>query len=710
MIALVGNPNTGKSALFNALTGFKRHVANYAGVTVDVGRGPIRGAQRPLELLDLPGSYSLAAASPDEMLCVRALHGRLAGQPRPDAILAIVDASNPQRNMYLLSQLLELDLPIVVALNMTDIAAARGLFMDAPRLAQRLGVSVVPIVATDHRTVRPLVRVLEDTLAAPSQQSARGRCELPAALTTAAGRLASAAATRLSPAEALRAAVDRPGFATQEYAAHGGDPALLKTVRDELAAAEPQAAAVEVQARYRWVNGLLNEVLERRLTGGQTWSDRLDRVLTHRVLGAVALLAMLYALFWTIYAAATPLMDLIDGVFGWLGTTLATVLPAGWVQSLVVDGLVAGVGGVLVFLPQILLLFLFIAVLEDCGYLARAAFMVDRLMRPLGLSGRAFIPLLSSFACAVPAIMGTRAIADRRERFITILIAPFMSCSARLPVYVLLIGALVSPHWRTLGGWVRVDALMMLGMYLVGVFVAIPLALLLRRVVFAGPPAALLLELPTYKVPRLRTIWQRMYIAGRSFVLRAGTIILLVNLAVWALGYFPRSDATRAVVQQERVAAGWDDDAYDAALAGAYLRDSYLGRIGHAIEPAIRPLGWDWRIGVGVVASFPAREVIVATLGTVFNLGGEVDENAGGLRDAIRQARWHGTNQPLFTLPVALSLMVFFALCAQCSSTLVTIGQETGSWVWPVVSFVGMTTLAYGAAWATFVVARAAGL
>lgn len=713
VVALVGNPNTGKTALFNALTGFKRHVANYAGVTVDIGRGPIRGTKDPLELLDLPGSYSLAAASPDEMLCVRALHGRLAGQPRPGAILAIVDASNPQRNMYLLSQLLELELPVVVALNMTDIAAARGLFIDAPRLAQRLGVPVVPLVATDHSTVRPLVRVLEEAVAPSALQGAavtRSRCELPAALATAAGRLSGAASIPLNRAEALRAVVDRHGFAAQEYAAHGGDPALLQAVRDELAAAEPQAAVAEVQARYRWVNGLLNEVLERRLTGGQTWSDRLDRVLTHRILGAVALLALLYALFWTIYAAATPLMDAIDGVFGWVGAALAATLPAGWVQSLVVDGLVAGVGGVLVFLPQILLLFLFIAVLEDCGYLARAAFMVDRLMRPLGLSGRAFIPLLSSFACAVPAIMGTRAIADRRERFITILLAPLMSCSARLPVYVLLIGALVNPHWRTLGGWVRVDALMMLGMYLVGVAVAIPLALLLRRTVFAGPPAALLLELPTYKVPRLRTIWQRMYLAGRSFVLRAGTIILLVNLVVWALGYFPRSEATRTAVQQARGAAGWDDATYDAALAGAYLRDSYLGRIGHALEPAIRPLGWDWRIGVGVVASFPAREVIVATLGTVFNLGGEVDENAGGLRDAIRAARWHGTNQPLFTLPVALSLMVFFALCAQCSSTLVTMGQETGSWVWPVVSFVGMTTLAYGAAWATVVLARAAGL
>ena len=332
------------------------------------------------------------------------------------------------------------------------------------------------------------------------------------------------------------------------------------------------------------------------------------------------------------------------------------------VQSLIVDGLIAGVGGVLVFLPQIVILFVFIALLEDFGYMSRAAFLVDRLMRPIGLSGRAFIPLLSGFACAVPAIMGTRAIGDRRERLITILIIPFMSCSARLPIYMLLIGAFVPPKsW--LGGWVRLDALLLLVMYSVGVVFAVPLALLLRKTVFAGPGAGFLLELPSYKVPRLPTLWQRVYFAGRSFVVCAGTVILLVNLVVWALGYFPHSAATFRAVEQQRIARAWDQDTFETQLAGAYLRDSVLGRLGRSLEPAIKPLGWDWRIGVGVIASFPAREVILATLGTVSNLGRQPGAGSTSLSAAVKGMTWEGTNRPVFTLPVALSLMFFFALC-----------------------------------------------
>lgn len=368
-------------------------------------------------------------------------------------------------------------------------------------------------------------------------------------------------------------------------------------------------------------------------------------------------------------------------------------------QSLVVDGVIGGVGGVLVFLPQIMILFALIAVLEDCGYMARAAFMMDRVMQFAGLSGRAFIPLLSSFACAVPAIMGTRVIADRRERFVTILIAPFMSCSARLPVYVLMIAAFVPAH-SYLGGWIGLHGLVMLGAYLVGVGVALPIAWLLKRTAFRGPNPGFLLELPGYQWPRIRTVALRVYLAAREFVVRAGTVILAVNLVVWALAYFPRSDATAQAMDATAVAQGWDAERRDAELEGAYLRDSYLGRAGHWIEPAVAPLGWDWRIGMAVLASFPAREVVVGALGTIFNLGGNVTEESQELRAALQRAT-HPDGRPLFTLPVALSIMVFFALCAQCVSTLVIIGRETRSWRWPIASFVFMTTIAYLAAWAT---------
>ncbi len=705
VIALVGNPNTGKTSLFNALTGFRRHVANYPGVTVEVASGPIRGSRVPLELLDLPGTYSLAATAPDELVLSRALCTPERPDRRPCLVLAVVDASNLSRNLYLLSQLLELDLPVVVALNMVDIARARGIDIDVPRLAERLGVPIIPVVATHDDTITPLIRAIESALdtAPPTNH-----VPLPPEMLAATTQLRTHASREVARGEALRTLVDIGGIAEQHYLQTGGDAAVLAAARNSLAQAGVEPGPAEVRARYRWIDRLLAGVIDRRVMPGQNWSARIDQVLTHRVAGALALALILYSLFYAIYAGAAPVMDAVSAAFDWLSQSAAAALPTGVWRSLVTDGLIAGVGGVLGFLPQILVLFLFIAILEDCGYLARAAFMVDRLMRPLGLSGRAFIPLLSSFACTVPAILGARSIADRRERLITILIAPFMSCSARLPIYILMISAFV-PHRSWLGGWVRLDALVMLGIYVLGALFAMAIALLLRSTLPAAASCSFLLELPSYKLPRLRTLWQRMYLAGRSFIVRAGTIILAVNLVVWALGYFPHSSATRAAVAATSAAEHWSPQQYDAELAGAYLRDSYLGRIGHALEPAIRPLGWDWRIGVGVVASFPAREVILATLGTVFNLGSGADA-ASSLPEAVRHMTWEDGTTPLFTLPVALSVMVFFALCAQCASTLVTIGRETGTWWWSVASFVGMTTLAYGAAWAVTIGCRALGL
>jgi ferrous iron transport protein B len=659
--ALVGNPNTGKTTLFNALTGFRRHVANYPGVTVEIATGRVRVSDPDIRLVDLPGTYSLAAISPDEGIVTSLLSGSVNGFERPDAILAIVDATNLARNLYLVTQLLELELPLVIALNMSDVAARRGIGIDAAQLGERLGVPVIPIVATDDGTLPPLIRV-------------------------------------------LGAAVDRPRpvlpkLSSTDADGHPGSPP---------AAANQRMNPEEVRARYAWINGILDGVVTRPDRPIVTWSDRLDSILTGRLSGAIILLAVLFVVFQAIFSWAGPLMDAIGALFDRLGAVVGAWLPDGAVQSFLVDGVIAGVGGVLTFLPQILILFLFIAALEDCGYLARAAFMMDRLMRVVGLSGRSLIPLLSAYACAIPAIMSTRTIADRRERCVTILIAPFMSCSARVPVYVLLIAAFV-PMKTWLGGWVGLQGLVMLGMYAVGVFVAIPVAWLLKCTAFAGPKPGFLLELPSYKLPRLRTMWQRMYFAGRSFLMRAGTVILAVNLVVWALSYFPRSEQTRREVAQQRIAAGWDDSRFESELAGAYLRSSYLGRMGRGIEPLIAPLGWDWRIGVSVLASFPAREVIVASLGTIFNLSAADAEAGAPLQEALRAATRADGVTPLFTLPVALSIMVFFALCAQCASTLVMIGREMRSFAWPVASFVGMTTIAYLAAWAVAAAARSLG-
>ncbi len=704
IVALLGNPNTGKTSLFNALTGFRRHVANYPGVTVEVATGPVRGAEPAMQVVDLPGTYSLAAQSPDEAVVAEILSGGGASGRPPDALVVVVDASNLQRNLYLVSQLIECRLPMVVALNMGDIAARRGIFVDAAGLAQRLGCAVVPINATQARTVSPLVSAIEAALRGPAPRAAA--LALPPAMREALANLAGQSANaRLGAARVL---VDRGGFAETQYRATGGDGAALEQARALLAGGGLDPAAEEVRARYAWIAEILRGVVQRPSKPVATWSDRLDQVLTHPVAGLAALILVLTLCFQALFSGAIPAMDGIEAVFGALGGWIGPLVPDGALRSLIVDGVIGGVGGVLVFLPQIMLLFLFIAILEDCGYMARAAFMVDRLMRALGLSGRAFIPLLSSFACAIPGIMGARVIADPRERFVTILIAPFMSCSARLPVYVLLIAAFV-PATTYAGGWIGLQGLVMLAMYLVGMAIAIPVAGLLRRTAFAGPSLPFLIELPTYKRPRLRAVWQRMYQAGRGFVVQAGTLILAVNLIVWALAYFPRDTRVAERIAMQAAGAGWDEARHAAELEGAYLRDSYLGRVGRWIEPAIRPIGWDWRIGMAVIASFPAREVVIGTLGTIFNLGGDEDEASPRLRDALAAARWPESGAPVFTLPVALSVMVFFALCAQCTSTLVIIGRELRSWFWPAASFVGMTTIAYAAALATALFAHAMG-
>lgn len=709
-IALVGNPNTGKTTLFNALTGFRRHVANYPGVTVDAARGPIRGVARPIELLDLPGTYSLAAAAPDELLVAHVLQGRIAGKPAPDAILFIADASNLPRNLYLLSQLLELDLPLVVALNMTDVSAARGLHIDAQALSARLGAPVVPIVATRGHGLAALRAAIEQVVsdarsAAPASAARAQRIPWPRELAEELAALRAAARAPLSDGEALRLLLDPPASALPEWIARGGDPALLTSAVARLARAgiEP---TFEARLRYQWISGVLDGVLRRPDAPVRSASQRIDRVLTHRFFGGVILLAVLFVLFQSIFAWAVPLMDVIDGAFSALASWSSAHVPGAVLSSLVSDGIIKGVGGVLIFLPQIMILFAFIGVLEDCGYLARAAYMMDRIMRGVGLSGRAFIPLLSSFACAVPAIMGARTISDRNERLVTILIAPFMSCSARLPVYVLMISAFV-PATTYLGGWVQGQGLVMMAMYMVGVVAAIPIAWLLRKTVASGPGGGFLLELPGYKWPRVRTVWQRVWFAARKFLISAGTVILVMNLIVWSLGYFPRSAATRDAVLADAARESWDEARTDQELAGAYLRTSFLGRAGHAIEPLVRPLGWDWRIAVAVIASFPAREVVIGTMGTIYNLGSETGAEDASLRDALKSATWPETGRPIFTLATAVSLMVFFALCAQCSSTLVIIAREAGSWKWAAISFFGMTTIAYLGAWGSGALVRA---
>ncbi len=730
--ALLGNPNTGKTTLFNALSGLNHRVGNYPGVTVESKVGQMTCAGLAFDLIDLPGTYSLAPRSPDEMVTVDVILGRQDGEARPDVLVCIADASNLERNLYLATQALELGLPVVVALNMIDVAESQGIRLDVPLLAERLGVPIVPIQANKRKGLEALRAAVAEAAshAAPTRMP-----EFPpafAAEVASIGNLLEEVPTFL----VRRLLIDVGGYT--ETRLLSGRPELrepLLEARQRLTAGGCPVPAVEARTRYAWIRQALAGCVQRPNVRAVTWTDRLDRVLTHRVAGLAVFLVVMFVVFQSIYTAARPLMKLIDSGKDWLGVLVAGALPPGPFTSLLVEGVIGGVGAVVVFLPQILILFAFIAVLEDCGYMARAAFLMDRIMSRCGLSGKSFIPLLSSLACAVPGIMATRVIEDRRDRLATIITAPLMSCSARLPLYILLIAVFFSegyPFWM--------PGLVMFGLYLIGLVAAPLVALLLKRTLLKGRTPVFVLEMPGYKWPGVSTVGRRVLDSAMMFLRRAGTMILASMILVWVLLNFPAHDyaeriaalddepvkALRDELRREKESPTPDEEKVEAlekklqptdhelnAIQMEWKRQSYLGRLGRAIEPAVRPLGWDWRIGVAALASFPAREVVVSTLGIVFREGKvESDEitkagisGAGGtaLGKAIRAATWDDDpERPLFTVASALSLMVFFALCCQCASTLAVIRRETRSWAWPAFTFVYMTLLAYVAAFVVF--------
>ena len=727
-IAVLGNPNAGKSTLFNALTGLSQKVGNYPGVTVERKAGNVATAAGTLELIDLPGTYSLAAHSPDEMVAVDLLLGHLPGERRPDALLAVVDASNLERNLYLVAQLLETGLPLVIALNMIDVARARGIRIDVAELSRRIGA---PVIATRADRAEGLVE-LRAALGERARRPEPTRPTIPAvepehftagvaALERAiAPEWARALGRPLHRVELLRALIDVGGHAERRLLATLPDAAPALAAARALGSSAIPLSAQEAQARYRWLRELTAGCIERPAQPLRTATDRIDAVLTHRLFGSMVFAAAMVLLFQAIFSWATPAMDAIDASFGWIGEQMSARLPEGALTSLLVDGVIAGVGGVVIFLPQILLLFLFLGILEDCGYMARAAFLMDRLMTRVGLSGKSFIPMLSGFACAVPAVMGARVIEDRRDRIATILVTPLLTCSARLPVYAILIAGFIPSH-RLLGGFVGLPALTLFALYVLGIVTAMACALLFKRTLLRGPPPPFVLELPSYKWPALSALGLRLLDRAKAFLLRAGTVILAMSIVVWATAWFPRSSelearhaAARAPLEAA-LASGGDDatraslEAELARLAGendaAHLEQSVLGRVGHALEPAFAPLGWDWRLTVAALASFPAREIIVSTLGTLFSLGGDVDEESDDLRAQLRSAtRRDGT--PLFDVAVALSVMVFFALCCQCGATVATIRRETQSWGWAGFTFGYMSVLAWVGAFATYHAAR----
>ena len=615
LMALVGSPNCGKTAIFNALTGSRQKVGNYSGVTVERKEGLVRGSRgSDIRVLDLPGTYSLDARTLDEEVARDVVLGRVARELQPHLLVAVADATNLERGLALVLELKNLGIPMVLALNMMDLARARGQELDLSVLSQELGVPVVATVATARQGTRDLLAQLESALEG----------------------------------------VDRapPSRTPQSW---------------------EKSSAEQVRARFGEVDRILSKCVKRAIAP-TPWTDWLDRLVLHPIWGSLIFLAVVSLMFQALFTWASVPADWIEARVGDVSAFVGSLMAEGPLKSLLIDGILAGVGGVLVFLPQILLLFAFILALEDSGYMARAAFLMDRLMGKVGLNGRSFIPLLSSYACAIPGIMATRTIENRRDRLVTILVAPLTTCSARLPVYTLLIAAFI-PADRSVGP-LSLQAAVMLGLYASGLVLALVLAAVFRRTVLQGPRPSLILELPTYKWPSLMNLGFGLLERAKVFIRRAGTVILALTVLVWFLSSYPRAPE---------------------GSVGAPIDHSYAGKIGHAIEPLIRPIGFDWRVGVALIPGFAAREVMVSALATVYS----VEAREGADEDAV-QAELGPVLRGQWSLATAASLLAWYVVALQCLSTLAVAKRETNSWRWPAFMLLYLTALAYAFAFLVY--------
>jgi len=689
-IALAGNPNTGKTSLFNRVTGLDHKVGNYPGITVDRHQAPVRlpsGAR--VELLDVPGTYSLSARSAEEQLAIQAIAGLPPLEPA-DVAIVVIDATQLSRNLYLALQVIELGVPVVLAITMSDLLDAEQR-LDLEALGSELKVPVVD-VSRGTSGEPALLAAVDEVLAsgassqvrtdADSDELARDIAEVERTLP--AGWAQGDATRRLALARwALLSLDDNDELQ--------GIPADLRTLVAQRHAAAAQSGrdldAELIRKRYDWIDARMPRFQPREDPQTTPLTDRVDSVLLHPIAGFAIFLTLMGIVFQSLFSWADPMIGWVEDGFGALGEVAANTLPEGLLQDFVVEGLIAGVGSVVVFLPQILLLFLFVGLMEDTGYMARVAFLMDRIMKALGLHGRAFVPMLSGFACAIPAVMATRTMERQRDRFLTMMVVPLMTCSARLPVYSLLIAALFPPS--KVFGAVPVQGLLMVAMYVFSTVVALIAAAVLSRTLLKGPNVPLILELPPYRLPLVGNVLRMMWQKSRLFLTEAGTVILVCTIGLWLLLSFPQADATEA------------PDVSIETVQGEQLRNSYGGRLGRAIEPVIEPLGFDWKIGVGLIGAFAAREVFVSTMGVVYGVGGDVDEESVSLRDRIKQES-NAEGRPIYTPLVGLSLMVFFALACQCMSTIAAVKRETATYRWPLFMFAYMTVLAWVASFVVY--------
>jgi ferrous iron transport protein B len=714
LVAIAGNPNTGKTTLFNRLTGGNAKVGNYPGITVEREEGRLRLPSGVVATVaDVPGTYSLSARSPEEHVAIQAIAG-LSPLERPDAVLLVADATQLTRNLYLALQIIECDLPLVIALNMVDMLSERGLEVDAEVLQRELGVPVIPIKAVTGENVQAVVAALDAVLADP-RRGRPGPHWIPSdpALVSDVRAVCDALPELWHKGERQRceALALWALLSLDEHDELRDAPAEVRAAvleRRKRAAGEGRDIETEIiQGRYAWIDEHAALFLREPTTPRATRTDRIDRVLLHPLVGFGIFLLAMGIVFQSLFAWADPAIGLVETVFGALKDWTSATLPEGLVSEFVASGLIEGVGSVVVFLPQIMLLFFFIGLMEDTGYMARVAFLMDRLMKLIGLHGRAFVPMMSGYACAVPAILSTRTMERRRDRLITMMVIPLMTCSARLPVYSLVIAALFPPT-RVLGV-LPVQGLLMVAMYLLSTVMALVVAAVLGRTLLAGERIPLLMEMPPYRMPHWPSVLRMMWRRSKSFLREAGTVILACTVVMWLLLSFPRRpelveryDGLRAqaTAQLEGQALDARLSRLDAEQAGEQLRASWGAQLGHALEPVIAPLGFDWKIGVGLVGAFAAREVFVSTMGVVYGLG-EVEDDSVGLRERIR-AETYADGRPVYSPLVGLSLMAFFALACQCMSTLAVVRRETHTWRWPAFLFAYTLALAWTASFAVY--------
>ncbi|MFI0348328.1 MAG: ferrous iron transport protein B [Chthoniobacterales bacterium] len=725
--AVVGNPNSGKTTLFNALTGLRQKVGNYPGVTVEKKSGQFIGQHgEKIELLDLPGSYSLSAHAPDEQITRDVLLGLRSDTPRPERLLCVVDASHLERNLYFITQVLELRLPTIIALNMIDLAKAQGMAIDVKKLSKELGVPIIPCQANEKQSLLPLRLALSRA----ELESSQWAPELPSVWSRAIDVVAAVTASQQVKLEVEKqrktekykgdASTDDPNdritiprdnlvrmravillaapdteiemLAREMYA--GVALGVILAQRSMLDRELPSWREELVSARYQRIGELCHAAQGRSSIMNDRLTQRLDDILTHPIWGWFVFLSVMGLMFVSIFAIAPYPMSWIEAGFDALGDLIKNILPPGDFRDLLADGVIAGIGGVVIFLPQILILFFFIGLLEDTGYMARAAFLMDRVMSKVGLHGKSFIPLLSSYACAIPGIMATRTIENRKDRLVTILVAPLMTCSARLPVYAVMITALFP--LGTISVWIK--GAIMMGLYLLGTVAALLFAGLFKKTILRGEPPVFLMELPSYHLPALRQVVIQMWHRSRMFLKRAGTVILGISILLWFLASFPKpnsSDQDNRLLSKRASADEVQGD-YGAEKSdkATQLETSYAGRFGHVIEPVIAPLGFDWKIGIGLIAAQAAREVFVSTMSIVYHVEGSDKKDTTSLRAVMpRERRLNG--ELVYTPLTCLSILLFFVFSMQCISTLAVVRRETSSWRWPIFQFCYMTGTAY---------------